>query len=440
MPISLDRATEVIAAHMKLDRFRFWVDLERSRGSWFRTVQGEELLDCCGAFGSLPLGWNHPALTEPAFQAELGRIAANKPAMCATTTLEVAEFVEAFYRVGGPADMPWLFVIDGGALAVENALKAAFDWKVQKNLAAGRGELGSRVIHFERCFHGRTGYTMSLTDSPDPDKTRWFPQFDWPRLPAPALRFPVTPEVESEVRAAEDETMARVEAAFDAHPHDVAAVVVEPIQGEGGDRHFRPEFLARLRHACDEREALLVFDEVQTGVGTSGTFWCWQQLGVQPDLIAFGKKAHISGVVAGRRLDEVPRHVFAVPGRVNSTFGGNLVDMVRARRIFEVMEEQDLLAGVRRVGATFLGGLQDLCVEFPALLSGARGRGFLLAIDLPDGASRNRAVAACREAGLFVFGCGERSVRFRPALTFDLDLAAEAVRRLRTAIVSIAGA
>ncbi len=434
----LARAIDAVSPHMEMKRFKYWLDTERSQGSWFRTCDGEELLDCCGAFGSLPLGWNHPDLTEPAFVRELGRVAVNKPALCAMLTSHVADFTEAFYRVGGMGQtLPWLFLIDGGALAVENALKAAFDWKVQMNLAEGRGELGSRIIHFERCFHGRSGYTMSMTDSPDPKKTQWYPQFDWPRIPPPLLRFPIDDAALAEVARAEAECLDRVQAAFEAHPHDVAGIIIEPIQAEGGDRHFRPEFLAGLRRLCDEHDALLIFDEVQTGVATSGTFWCWEQLGTQPDLLAFGKKAHISGVLAGGRLDEVPDHVFAVPGRVNSTFGGNLVDMVRATRILEVIERDDLMDHVRGTGSFFLQRLNELSEELDGFAHGARGRGFLLAIDVDSTELRNRAIAACREQGLFVFGCGERSIRFRPALTFTRELVDEAVRRLGAALRAV---
>jgi L-lysine 6-transaminase len=431
---ALTRAIQLLEQHMTMARFSHWLDLDRSEGSWLRTAQGEELLDCCCAFGSLPLGWNHPALIEPAFQRHLGLLAASRPALCATLTPHVAEFVETFYRVGIPPEMKWIFFVDGGSLAVENALKAAFDWKVQKNLAAGRGELGSRVLHFERCFHGRSGYTMSLTDSPDPRKTRWFPQFDWPRVPPPPLRFPVTAEVVAEVEAAERESIRRIEAEFDAHPHDIAAIIIEPIQAEGGDRHFRTEFFAALRRIADEREALLIYDEVQTGVATSGAFWAWQKIGVQPDVLAFGKKAQVCGIIAGPRLDEVERHVLVEPSRVNTTFGGNLVDMARFQRVLEVIEQEDLVGNADRVGARFLQELQGLCARMGGWVDNPRGMGLMLAIDVPDTAARNAGLKACRAAGLFPFGCGTRSIRFRPTLTFTEELAVEAVRRLEIAL------
>jgi len=429
-----DEAISVLSRHMTMDRFGFFLDLERSHGSHLATVQGKEILDCYSAFASLPVGWNHPRLTDPAFVAKMGRIAVNKPALSDTFTIEMAQMVETFYRVGIPADMPWLFLIDGGALAVENCLKAAFDWKVRKNLAAGRAEGGSKILHFAECFHGRTGYTMSLTDSHDPRKTQYFPKFDWPRVPPPYLNFPVTDAELVSVGEREDQTMAAIDAAFDQNPHEIAAIIIEPIQGEGGDHHFRPEFLARLRSVCDERDALLIFDEVQTGIGATGTFWCWQGHGVQPDLVAFGKKTQVCGMFAGPRINEVERNVFVESSRINSTFGGNLVDIVRFQRILEIIEEDNLVNNAATVGALFLRELQGLQTQFEGFVTNTRGRGLFLAIDLPDGETRDRMVDLCMEEGLFVLSCGSRTLRLRPTLTFSPSNVDEAITKLRAAL------
>ncbi len=433
-----ERTIATLSKHMTMDRFNFLLDLDKSHGAWLTTVSGKELLDCYSAFASLPIGWNHPALTDPAFVAKLGKTAINKPALSDTFTPELAEFVDTFYRVGIPERFPWIFFISGGALAVENCLKAAFDWKVQKNLAAGRGELGSRVLHFEQCFHGRTGYTMSLTDSHDPRKTKWYPQFDWPRVPAPALRFPITDGVLAEVEAAEAHSVARIEAAFDAHPHDVAAIILEPIQCEGGDRHFRPAFLQQLRRIADERDALLIFDEVQTGIGLTGTFWAWEGLGVEPDLVSFGKKTQVCGLYASERMNEVERNVFVEGSRINSTFGGNLVDMIRFQRVLEVIEEDDLVGNAARVGETFLTALQDLAGELDGFVTNVRGKGLLLAIDVPSAEARDAVISKCMDHGLFALSCGHQSVRFRPSLIFTEDHVGAAIERLRPALKDVA--
>src|SRR5262249_40429279 len=171
---------------------------------------------------------------------------------------------------------------EGGALAVENAMKTAFDWKVRRNRAKGRPDKGTRVLHLENAFHGRSGYTLSVTNS-DPVKTDLFPKFDWPRIPCPNIEFPLEGARLAAVDGAERAAILAAEAAFDRAPDDIAAIVIEPIQGEGGDNHFRPAFFRELRRLADEREAMLVYDEVQTGLGLTGRWWAYQHHGVLPD-------------------------------------------------------------------------------------------------------------------------------------------------------------
>jgi L-lysine 6-transaminase len=238
----------------------------------------------------------------------------------------LAEFVETFVRVLGDPALPHLFFVEGGGLAVENALKAAFDWKSRRNEAAGRSrDLGTKVLHLTKAFHGRTGYTMSLTNT-DPNKTDRYPTFGWPRIDVPAMVFPIDEHL-AEVEAAEAGAIEQARAAFEAHPHDIACFIAEPIQGEGGDNHLRAEFLQAMQALCHEYDALFVLDEVQTGVGLTGTPWAYQQLGLEPDIVAFAKKVQLGGIMAGRRIEEEPDNVFRVSSRINSTWGGGLVDM-----------------------------------------------------------------------------------------------------------------
>jgi L-lysine 6-transaminase len=405
-----------LARHLLVDGFELVLDLERSRGSWLVDARdGTAYLDLFTFFASSALGMNHPALTDdPTFRAELLEAALTKPSNSDVYTVALARFVDTFARVLGDPALPHLFFVEGGALAVENALKVAFDWKSRWNAAHGLDPaLGTRVLHLHEAFHGRSGYTMSLTNT-DPVKVARYPKFDWPRIANPYVRAGTLP---AEQRARELAALAQARSAFAAHPNDIACAIVEPIQGEGGDHHFRPEFLQALQELCHAHHALFVVDEVQTGCGLTGTAWAHQQLGLAPDVVAFGKKTQVCGIMAGRRVDEVPDNVFAVPSRINSTWGGNLTDMVRSRRILEVMEADELTPRAAALGARLLAMLSDLADRHPAVTD-PRGRGLMCAITLATPQLRNRVVEVLRTVEhVIVLGCGTRSLRFRPALT-----------------------
>ncbi len=424
---------DVLRRHLLVDGFDLVLDLGASRGSRLVDARdGTTYLDLFTFFASSALGMNHPALADDAvFREELLEAALNKPSGSDVYSVAMARFVDTFARVLGDPALPHLFFVEGGALAVENALKVAFDWKSRWNEAHGLDPaLGSRVLHLRDAFHGRSGYTLSLTNT-DPVKTARFPQFAWPRVPSPYL----SPGVD--VVARERETLAAMRAAFVQHEHDIACFVMEPVQGEGGDHHFRPEFLQAARALCDEFDALFVLDEVQTGAGLTGTPWAYQQHGVVPDVVAFGKKTQVCGVMAGGRVDEVPDNVFRTSSRINSTWGGSLTDMVRARRVLEVVEADGLIARAKALEPVLLGHLQDLAARHD-VVTDVRGRGLMCAFSLPDAALRDAVLTRLRETErVLLLGCGTRSVRFRPALTVsEADLAAgvAALDRVLTAL------
>jgi L-lysine 6-transaminase len=235
----------------------------------------------------------------------------------------------------------------------------------------------------------------------------------------------------AQVEAAEAEAVAAIEAAVAQHPDDIACLIVEPIQGEGGDNHFRGEFLRKLRILADRHDFLLIFDEVQTGFGATGKWWAHQWFDVQPDIIAFGKKSQTCGIAAGRRLDEVDG-VFKVPSRINSTWGGNLVDMVRGTRIIEVIREENLLEHGVTQGERLLQGLQEIHRDFPDFTSNPRGRGLFCALDIATPELRNAVVSKGHDLGMMILSTGVRGLRFRPAMnltTADLDLGVELLRQ-----------
>jgi L-lysine 6-transaminase len=415
-------ATEVrktIADHLLADGFDLVLDLRGSHGRMIRdSLTGREFLDLFSFFASAPLGMNPEGMTDEDFRSHLADVAINKPSNSDFYTEEMALFVETFANTVIPDSHPYLFFVSGGALAVENALKTAFDWKVRKNVQAGRGPIGSKVIHFRHAFHGRTGYTLSMTNTSDPRKYMYFPLFDWPRIDAPAVVFPLEENVDL-TAAAEEKALAQIDEAISKHGHDIACLVIEPIQGEGGDNHFRPEFLSALRERADEHEFMLVFDEVQSGLGLTGEWWAWQSLGVAPDIFCFGKKTQVCGIACSRRVDEVEGNVFHESSRLNSTWGGNLVDMVRCTRFLEIMVDEDILENVRKQSDTLMTGLRELQSTHPGLVSGVRGRGLMCAFDLPDTESRNRLIGRIYANGAIILPCGDRSIRFRPPLNID---------------------
>jgi L-lysine 6-transaminase len=438
--VAPEKVHEVLGRHLLADGFALVVDLERSSGSWLvdgRT--GERYLDLYTFFASSPLGINPPEVTDdPEFMAELARAAMNKPANSDAYTVPYAEFVETFARVLGDPALPHLFFIEGGGLAVENALKVAFDWKSRLNESKGKSpELGTKVLHLTKAFHGRTGYTMSLTNT-DPVKTERYPKLDWPRIDVPAVVHPLADHL-AEVEAAERHALDQAHAAFSRYPDDIACFIAEPIQGEGGDNHMRPEFLRAIQQLCRDHDALFIMDEVQTGVGLTGTTWAYQQLGLEPDIVAFAKKVQLGGIMAGRRVDQVPDNVFVTSGRINSTWGGGLADMVRSRRLLEVIERDDLVTNAAERGAHLLAGLQSLQQQHPSLVSNVRGRGLMCALDLPDGDTRGQVLRRLYDdEHVLALACGPVSVRFRPALTVTDELVDTALAALGRVLAALA--
>lgn len=428
--VPADRVFPVLEENILVDGFHLVIDLERSHGSIIvDALEGREYLDCYGYFATLPLGHNHPKLEDEGFRRSLLRAALANPANSDMYTREFAGFVQTFRALAVPPGFKHLFFIAGGALAVENALKTAFDWKRQKNRAAGIEGGGDRILHFKDAFHGRSGYTMSVTNT-DPTKTRDYPKFAWPRISSPYIDFPMD---EAAVAAKERHACAEIEAAFEADPDGIAAILIEPIQCEGGDHHFRPEFLRALREYADRYEALLIFDEVQTGMGGTGKLWAYQHTGVTPDIVAFGKKTQVCGIMCTGRIDDVPTNVFHVSSRINSTWGGNLADMVRGARYLQIMREDRLVEHAAEVGAYFLERLRALGDEFEGVTN-VRGLGLLLAIDLPSTELRNAVRGHCWERRLATLSCGPRSLRFRPALTFSRQDVDRAVAILEEAL------
>lgn len=422
LSVAPDQVNQTLQQHILADGFDLTYDMEKSNGAYiYDSKYNRRLLDFFTCFASVPLGYNHPKMVnDEAFKHNLLLAAMANPSNSDVYTQQYAEFVATFSKVGIPSYLPHAFFIAGGSLAVENAIKVAMDWKVQKNFAKGyKEEKGFKVLHFEKAFHGRSGYTLSLTNTL-PDKTKWFAKFDWPRVTVPQVKFPLVDDNLKTAQETEQLSIAQVKQAFAEHKDEICAIIIEPIQSEGGDNHLREEFLIQLRQLADENEAFLIFDEVQTGVGLTGKFWCHEHFSEQarPDIVAFGKKMQVCGILVGKKVEEIETNVFNVPSRINSTWGGNLVDMVRSTQILNILHEDQLCQNATDVGLYLKENLSQLAQKY-SKMSNVRGRGLLCAFDFPNKEMRNTFIQKGIENNVMFLGCGNQTIRFRPALCIE---------------------
>ncbi len=436
--ISADNVHQTLKKYMLADGFSLVLDLKRSRGS--RIVDektGDEYIDFYTFFASNPVGMNHPKICNDEFKKQLYESAVVKPSNSDIYSRSLAEFVSTFAEIAKPDFMKHLFFISGGTLAVENGLKVAFDWKVQKNFQKGyKEERGQQVLHFREAFHGRSGYTMSLTNT-DPVKTKYFPKFNWPRITNPKITFPIDQHLE-EIKYLESKAIDEIYSAIKNNKDDIAVMIIEPVQGEGGDNFFRKEFFVKLREIADENEIFLMFDEVQTGMGLTGKLWAYEHY-VKPDIISFGKKTQVCGIMVSDRIDDIENNCFKVSSRINSTWGANLVDMVRSKRILEIINEESLVENSGVQGEYLKENLLNIQTEFPNLISNARGLGLMCSFDLPTTQQRNDFRKLCEKEKLLILGCGSKTIRFRPALNIkkqDIDDGLKIIRKVLSLLSS----
>jgi len=422
---------KTLGKYILTDGFDLVLDLKKSKGCRiYNSRTGKYMLDGFSFFASAPLGCNHPKLTMPEFVNKLGELAVNKPTNSDLYTTEMAEFVDSFAKHVVPDCFNHLFFISGGALAVENGLKTAFDWKVRKNMGQGKSEkLGTQAIHFKEAFHGRTGYTLSMTNTFNLNKVKYFTKFNWPRIVNPKITFPLSKHI-VQVEESERQAVSEIEKAVSDNPDDIAALIIEPIQGEGGDNHFRKEFFLELRRLCDEHEIMFILDEIQSGVGLTGKMWAYQHYDFEPDIIAFGKKTQVCGIMVGKRVDELKDNVFTVSSRLNSTWGGNLIDMVRCQKYLEVIDEENLVKNAEIQGKRLRDGLDEISQKYSDKISNVRGLGLMCAFDCKTPEKRDKLKNKLYANNLVVLGCGANSIRFRPPLIISYEEIDEALQIL----------
>jgi L-lysine 6-transaminase len=406
--------------YVRYEPWPFVIDTAAGEGMFLGTVDGQRLFDWAGYYGSKLIGHNHPRLREPAYLARLADAANNKLANPDFLTPQCLDYYRLCHGLAPSAmqsaDLEF-YALNSGAEAVENMLKYLVSLHNRKRTRSP-GE-PRRFVSFDRAFHGRTVYTLNVTQTADPVATRDFHGLVAVRdLPLPF------PAIDSDARDSENEArtaaaLAAVEAVLRQSAGEVVAIVVEPLQGAGGQRVASAEFFRGLSALAHRYDTYLAFDEVQTSAGATGTVFAIEQFELPhpPQAIAVGKKFGLGGVYMRQSLPDV--------GVLDSTWGGNLADMVRFVHEWQIVEDEHLVARAAANGRYLADALRGLQARFPGKVRNIRGLGLYQGFSLATPAARDRLVEhALQRQDLLLLGAGADSVRLRPNLsvtTADID-------------------
>ena len=398
--------------------YQITIDVAKSHGAYLYDAHRQELvLDLFGMYSSLPLGYNHPIFETPAFRQEILEAASVKIPNNEIATAAAEAFLEAFS--GHPSMQPFSFFhfTCTGSLAVEAALKAARDF---------RGSRRPRVIAFKDSFHGINGYGGFVSDRFGNVRTRLdgFPGPYAELYENPVVRYRNGAPWVDEARR--DRVLGQVGDALRADvERNIVAVLVEPIQCTAGDQAMDTRFLVGLRELCTAHEVPLVFDEVQTGFGGTGTMWYFEQCGVSPDIVAFGKKSQVSGIMVREPFGAI----FRAPSRLEVTWDGDVLDMIRCRYILEAYQRFNILDNVRVRGPELAQGLREL----PPLRN-VRQAGLLIAFDFDGSEERDAYVRTMREHQAIMLPTQTHTVRWRPNLALTPEEARAALTKTSQAL------
>ncbi|KAJ1812525.1 hypothetical protein LPJ56_003833 [Coemansia sp. RSA 2599] len=406
----------------------FVADYEKSVGNYIVDADGNQLLDLYCQIASIPVGYNNEAILQAARSDEMATALANRPALGVFPSTDWAQQLEESLMRVKPAGLDMVFTSAHGSDANELAYKAAFMHYARTrrgDKAFSAAELSSAmdnqppgspavaILSFSSGFHGRTFGALSTTRSKALHKMD-IPAFPWPRAPFPQLRYPLEKYAEDNAQE-EQRCLEETERILRTSAVPVAAVIVEPVQSEGGDRHASPEFFQGLRRITKDLDVLMIVDEVQTGCAATGTFWAHEQWALQspPDMVTFSKKMQAAGFYHSRDL--VPDQ----PYRNFNTWMGDPARALLARAIVSEVLDKDLSAHVRDTGDYLLSHLRPLAVRYHRLVGSVRGCGTFVAFDCPSTELRTELLHLMRLEGVNMGGSGETTVRFRPMLTLS---------------------
>ncbi|KAK4218006.1 4-aminobutyrate aminotransferase [Rhypophila decipiens] len=420
-------------------------DYQNSSGNYIADPDGNVLLDVYAQIASIPIGYNNPALIKAARGDDMINGLINRPALGNFPPKDWAEVLKTGILKVAPKGLNQVFTAMAGSDANETAYKAAFMWRRQHERggphveftqqemdSAMKNELppGAKeysIMSFKTAFHGRLFGSLSTTRSKPIHKLD-IPSFDWPQATFPLLKYPLEEHVE-ENHAAEKAALEEVEHLILNYRVPPCAVVVEPIQSEGGDNHASPEFFRGLREITRKHNVLFIVDEVQTGVGATGKFWAHEHWNLQdpPDMVTFSKKAQTAGYYFGN-----PELRPNKPYRQFNTWMGDPARALLFRAIVQEIERLDLVANTARVGDYLYGKLEGLAKKYPGQFDNLRGKGMgtFIAFDNPN---RDEFLVRAKKFGVNIGGSGVSAVRLRPMLIFEerhADILLEALEKV----------
>jgi 4-aminobutyrate aminotransferase len=391
---------------------------ERAENATLWDVAGREVIDFAAGIAVLNTGHRHPRVVA-AIQAQLDRFTHTAYQIVPyESAVALAERINALAPIDGPAKTAFFTT---GAEAVENAIKIA-------RVATGR----PGVIAFGGAFHGRTMMGMALTGKVAPYKVGFGP------FPGEVFHVPF-PSALAGVSA--DQSIAAIEALFkyDVEPQRVAAIILEPVQGEGGFNVAPPELMVALRALCDRYGILLIADEVQTGFGRTGKLFAMEHHAVKPDLVTLAKSLAggmpLSAVCGRAAVMDAP-----LPGGLGGTYAANPLAVAAAHAVLDVIADEELCARAERLGGELVARLQALRARYPALAE-VRGVGSMIAVefrdpqtDAPDAARMQRVQRNALAEGLLLLSCGMHGnvIRFLYPLTIpqaQFDRALDIIER-----------